>query len=64
MGGNCELLEEELTQLKPSHDDIKDAMAMTMDLLIPPSSMLERITSKHTNSNVTYGRFGGLRKQG
>lgn len=57
-GGNCELLEEELTQLKPSHDDIKDAFAMLNDLLIPPSNMVERTTSKHTNSNVIYGRFG------
>lgn len=35
-GGNCELLEEELTQKRPRHDDIKDALASVIEIVIAP----------------------------
>lgn len=38
-GGNCELLEEELVQQNPSHDDIKDALASAVEVSTPPSFM-------------------------
>jgi len=36
-GGNCEVLEQELTSSKPPHDDVSDALAATMDMIVAPS---------------------------
>lgn len=65
-GGNCELLEDELTRAKPQHDDLKDALANAIDVSSPPgnssgmafnSGMMATSTplSKMYNS-----RFGGI----
>jgi hypothetical protein len=35
-GGNCQPLEEELTQRHPPHDDIKDALANAIAISIVP----------------------------
>lgn len=57
-GGNCQLLEEELVQVKPPHDDIKDALASAVDIAIPPIHMGNR---RSENSNIIYSsRFGGV----
>lgn len=57
-GGNCSLLEEELVQVKPTHDDIKDCLAACIDLCIPP---LSRKLSNNgtTNKKAFHSRFGG-----
>lgn len=57
-GGNCQLLEEELMQAHPDHDDIKDAFAMSVEKLIPPKRHTRR-TGVETNV-VYHPRFGGI----
>ena len=56
-GGNCSLLEEELVQQKPPHDDIKDCLASCIEICVAPSD-----SSRHTRqtNNVVYNRFGGI----
>jgi len=63
LGGNCSLLEEELVLSKPSHDDIKDALASVIDIAVAPSSQGSQFKSMQTtlwreHSNKTYGGFG------
>ena len=57
-GGNCSLLEEELTLARPAHDDIKDALTAALDIAIAPRFSV----NKHkTKNNVIYNsRFGGV----
>ncbi len=57
-GGNCSLLEEELLQARPAHDDLKDALAMAVDLVIPPRDSL-RLNRDATNI-IYHPRFGGV----
>ena len=55
--GNCTLLETELMQAKPAHDDIKDALTAAIDISIAPKKNLN--TTKKTN--VVYNsRWGGV----
>lgn len=64
-GGNCSLLEEELIQRRPPHDDIKDCLTSCIDICIPPSG---RMGGTIKVGNTTFGsnpltinsRFGGL----
>jgi len=37
-GGNTQLLEEELQQRNPKHDDLKDALATAVDMAVRPSA--------------------------
>ena len=68
-GGNCSILEEELVQQKPPHDDIKDCLASVIDCAIPPTSF--SLSSKRPSSTKTgpnedgykqyiHPRFGGV----
>jgi len=57
-GGNCSLLEEEMTMRHPPHDDIKDALCAAVDVSNPPSHSKGR-SSKKTNI-ITHARFGGV----
>lgn len=57
-GGNCSLLEEEMTMRHPPHDDIKDALCAAIDVSAPPTHSRSRMKAK---SNVIYNsRFGGV----
>lgn len=57
-GGNCAALEEELTQAKPAHDDIMDALTAAIDIAVAP---MKQRSSGIKKSNVIYnGRFGGV----
>lgn len=64
LGGNCELLEEELLQQRPAHDDIKDSLASCVDICIPPTANLifNRMSlDKHGNKPTYFNnRFGGF----
>jgi hypothetical protein len=52
------LLEEELLQSKPAHDDIKDALSAAIDVSIPP---IHAGTRRNTSNNIIYSsRFGGV----
>lgn len=55
-GGNCELLEEELKQQKPAHDDIKNALADAISIAVAPR---KRQFVKQQEIKVL-SRFGGI----
>ena len=62
-GGNCELLEEELVNAKPAHDDIKDAFASCCEICVPPSHqgfMSTAPTSVRNGGMLYHPRFGGI----
>lgn len=56
-GGNCQLLEDELVVLHPPHDDIKDALASVIDILVSPSSGGVHSFKQPLEIN---SRFGGV----
>jgi hypothetical protein len=58
-GGNCSLLEEELILSKPPHDDIKDALAAVMDIIIAPKVSSNK--EKQKNNIIFSNRFGGVK---
>ena len=58
-GGNCELLEEELTNDRPKHDDIKDALACAVEVMVPPSALGAK-NLQRTNNIIYNARFGGI----
>ena len=58
-GGNCQILEDELMQEFPPHDDIKDALACAIDIAVMPSKSLAN--SRTNVNNIIYNtRFGGV----
>jgi hypothetical protein len=60
MGGNCELLEEELVNQRPQHDDIKDALASCMEITVAPSFIGSNTVSHERKAQSTFNtRFGG-----
>lgn len=56
-GGYCEMLEEEVIQARPPHDDIKDALAAAVETAIAPT-----VDRKKKDNNVVMfsSRFGGV----
>lgn len=58
-GGNCQILEEELVQRHPPHDDIKDSLATAVSLAKPPTSFARRLNNIK-DQLVYHARFGGL----
>lgn len=57
VGGNCQILEEELVLLHPAHDDVKDALSAAVDVAIPPSAGATRQRESHYEAG---NRFGGF----
>ena len=58
LGGNCQILEEELSREHSSHDDVKDALASCMGIAVAPSVSRRKLV--HQEDNVYHARFGGL----
>ena len=62
-GGWTDVLEEELVQARPAHDDVKDALASAVEIAIKP----KQSRSKDYNDFGLYNnqgprsRFGGVR---
>lgn len=56
--GACQLLEEELVNTHPPHDDIKDALASAIDVAIAPTLHKHRDLNKQTM--VSHSKFGGV----
>jgi predicted phage terminase large subunit-like protein len=56
-GGNCEILEEELKQQKPAHDDVKNALADAISIAVAPKRFGY---SKTVNKPKPLSRFGGV----
>lgn len=59
LGGNCQILEEELEMSNPSHDDVKDALASAIDSAVAPSGA-RRIFSFEDYRAHAHPRFGGI----
>ncbi len=59
-GGYIDVLEEELVQARPAHDDIKDALASAVEIAIKPKQA--RYSGEFGNNNVLQfnTRFGGV----
>lgn len=58
LGGNCQVLEDELIMSHPPHDDVKDALATAIDGLVAPSRMNRVI---HTDTKPSFHPiFGGF----
>lgn len=56
-GGNCEILEEELKQAKPAHDDVKNALADAISIGNPPKRYGFTTTLQKPKP---LSRFGGI----
>lgn len=56
-GGLTGRLEEELILARPKHDDMKDALASAISICKKPA----RERSEMKSSNVSYGKFGGVK---
>ena len=57
-GGNCQVLEEELTQAAPPHDDVKDALAAAVETAVAPSQSSR--SSGPQLQVISNPRFGGI----
>ncbi|MHA2063801.1 MAG: hypothetical protein ACXABY_05380 [Candidatus Thorarchaeota archaeon] len=58
-GGQCQVLEDELVNTHPPHDDVKDALAGAIDVAIVPSGSLMASNIRRTPVS-TNSRFGGV----
>lgn len=59
VGGNCEILENELVLQNPPHDDVKDSLASVIEICIPPT--LEYYNNNRANAKqFVHARFGGI----
>ncbi len=56
-GGMCEILEQELIQYNPPHDDIKDALHSAFGIMKAP---LARSRMRRHSNVITHARFGGV----
>ena len=52
------MLEEELSQQKPAHDDIKDCLASALEISKPPTFKAFISAAKETFN--AHARFGGI----
>jgi len=57
-GGNCQILEEELTLEHPAHDDVKDALASVIETSVAPTGA--GMFKKKKNNIIFNTRFGGV----
>lgn len=63
--GNCQILEEELMQKHPPHDDIKDALAAAVEICVPPmNSGMGHSRNEHSKNVIYSPRFGGVSYRG
>lgn len=61
MGGNCQVLEEELVLQNPPHDDVKDCLASVIESAVAPSNMTNGASrTKQLRQQATHSRFGGI----
>jgi len=57
-GGYTPILEEELVQARPKHDDLKDALASVIEIAIKPKH--NSFNEGFSKNRVKVGRFGGV----
>lgn len=58
LGGNCQVLEEELVLTNPPHDDVKDCLASAIESAVAPSNTQRQHTQR--SFDFTHKRFGGI----
>lgn len=59
MGGNIQVLEEELIFTNPAHDDCKDALASAIDFAVAPLDLF-RLKKESTPNLQFHTRWGGV----
>lgn len=57
-GGNCQVLEEELVQQNPAHDDVKDCLTACIDICVAPT--FQALYAKPSFEGMYHKRFGGI----
>ena len=58
-GGYTAVLEEEVVQANPRHDDLKDALAAAIEMATPPAQTERRSNSRNKVAHNKHSRFGG-----
>lgn len=59
-GGWTAVLEEELVQARPAHDDIKDALASAVEIAVAPSKSSVSTMKDFLIGSSSRSRFGGV----
>ena len=59
-GGWTDVLEEELVQARPAHDDIKDALASAVSMMVVPAKPKGDIIKEFLQKPIKRNRFGGV----
>lgn len=59
-GGYTPILEEELMQARPAHDDVKDALASAVEIAVKPSQRRSGGINPFKRTVTTNSRFGGV----
>ena len=59
-GGWTKVLEEELVQARPAHDDLKDALAAAVSVAVAPGRSMKDKLSDFYSTTVVNSRFGGI----
>jgi hypothetical protein len=59
-GGNCQVLEDELVQSRPAHDDVKDCLSACIDVCVAPTGSAKTTNTAFIPRNNFASRFGGI----
>jgi len=61
-GGYIPVLEEELTQARPAHDDVKDALTSAIGIAVRPKQSRTKndVLGMFSSNTNTHSRFGGV----
>lgn len=59
-GGHTPALEEELTQARPQHDDLKDTLASVIEIAVKPSQKRSNGFNLKPKGLPVHSRFGGV----
>jgi hypothetical protein len=58
LGGNCQVLEDELISEHPPHDDVKDALTSCIEACVAPSPQISQ--PRFNAAALAHPRFGGF----
>lgn len=59
-GGYTPVLEEELMQARPAHDDVKDSLASAVEIAVKPAHKRSNTMGASKQGLPTHSRFGGI----
>jgi hypothetical protein len=60
LGGNWQILEEELMLVRPPHDDLKDCLTTAVASCVPPSNLSMHNFNHYKLNDISHRRFGGV----